>query len=150
MDWLRDFLGDDPSAESLEHVRAGLRIWLRGATHARRDRDGVLKRPRPVGLGRCMGLPENPWRARLRLRDACLREVAQLIGFDPEHAWNGAQRLHAEIELFMSRRWPCWRHLSVAPAHGDPVNKLLFEATCHGGGSLPGTARRLLSILNDA
>ncbi|MBL0420233.1 hypothetical protein JI739_07745 [Ramlibacter sp. AW1] len=125
---------DDPIPPEAAAVMArGLRAW------ARSGRCGI-------SLPRFMGLPSNPEKARLRLRDDYLREAAAALEID--RPWQRATALHEAARRFMRHEWLCWCDLDAPPAHASVVDHWLFLATKAAGGELPETARRMDQIVN--
>jgi hypothetical protein len=91
-------------AEAAAWAAGGLSAWLHG--------DGR------VSLQRCLGLPTRARNVQIGLRNRWLLEAASFVTASTE--WAKAAALHAEIEAFESRRWPCWRRDNLPPGlhHG--------------------------------
>jgi hypothetical protein len=146
--WLQQFVDGWPDENALEHVRAGLLTWIRSASKARRDSEGVRRRARPLSLARCLGLHENPMQARRALRDAYLRRAAALLGREESASgWQRSKLLAQEVGRFTRRQWPCWFASDHPPPNAGELDRLLFLAMKSGGGALPQTARGLHKVL---
>ena len=135
-------------AELVEAMLAGLRRWVLSGHRGARNPNGGRIKSDPITVGRCLGLPASPERARLLLRDAYLRQAAALLGQGERITWQLACRLHREIRRFLAHEWPCWWALAAPPDHATELDRVLWLATRAGGGKLPGTARRLSQILS--
>lgn len=112
-----------------------------------RGADGLLRRPRPVALSRCLGLPDNPEVVRKAIRDHYLRLAAiELEGSLPSSC-SVASALHSEAVHFSRHRWLCWCDFSHPPPNASELDRLLFLALKAGGGAIPHTARQFANIL---
>lgn len=84
--------------------------------------------------------------ARIKARNAALREAADELGTDSTSAWCLAQRVEAAILRFESVAWPRLRAGLVACNELEPHQKALYRAWLTGA-HVPRTARRLYDIL---
>jgi hypothetical protein len=148
MQALAKILEGTADAAALEEFSRGFRVWLASATAGRRDAQGKLNRARPLSLERCLGLPATPERARRELRDHYLREAAKLLPVATNKQSSRAAALLAEVRLFEARRWVCWRGKTTPPIEASDMNRFLFEAMRHAGGTLPKSKRQYVNILN--
>ena len=123
------FLAGDTSAETLADLRSSLVRWIMS--------DGSLGLHRVLGLG-------TPRSARLRLRDALLRQAAQPLDGS---TWDRARQLSDAASVFESRRWPRWRYTGV-PDSANRLDALLYEARMMGEVTL--TARQYFNVLSDS
>jgi hypothetical protein len=131
-DLLRRLLASNGRDEAAaQWVAAGLAAWLRAG--------GSLP------LTRHLGLPTTPGKTQQLLRDAWLREAARYIEARTE--WQRACKLAEEIRRFEGQLWPAWRGARLPPARATPTQACLFFARTHA--PLPGTARRLRSVLQE-
>jgi hypothetical protein len=147
MDWLPQILNGSPDAATIERLRRSLDLWLKSATRARRGADGRPIRSKPVSLGRCLGLPDNPEQVRKQLRDNHLRAAAVCLNADPTRPWQTATALHREVRRFAGHQWSCWQSRGHAPDNCPELDRQLFAAMRWGGGVLPSTARQYANIL---
>jgi len=136
--WLASVIEGRPSPDAIAAMSGALLRWWRFAAA------GGCRR---VSLARCAGLPENPARARLALRDHYLRRAAALLDVPASQPWRRAEAMAAAADLFMRRKWPVWWSLAAAPEHAEAIERLLWHAAQAGGGKLPGTARWYHKIL---
>ena len=147
MQWLIEVLEGHPTSEAAQHLQAGFIAWARSGGHAP---DGVGRgRPTFPSLATCLGLPSNPDKAMLRVRDTYLRQASELVGVDYAQRWQRAVGLHAATQRFMVRSWPCWWALKAPPEHATRLEALLWHAARAGSGKLPQTARRYHQIIGD-
>lgn len=148
-DWLSSVLAGVPDADAIEHLRRGFGIWLRGASRATRDSEGVRRRVRPVSLAGCLGLHDNPMLVRQVLRNRWLRAAAHAL--DPDGtatAWARARMLAAAVRRFDGHQWHCWLQLENPPPNAGEADRALFFAFRAGGGNVPRTARGLHNIIH--
>jgi len=136
--WVDSIVSDaEPSPEALAHLVRGLRIWWR---QGRAD---------DLTLARCLDLPERPSVARAAVRDEWLRKAATYLQAPAREPWRQARELHAEVQRFAGRKWPCWADCESAPTTASPLEAALFRAFRASGGSMPATVRRLHQILGE-
>jgi hypothetical protein len=147
VDWLHQILDGSPDAATIEYLRRGFDLWLKSATRGRRDANGRLIRSKPVSLGRCLGLPDNPEQVRKHLRDGHLRAAARCLDTDPNRPWQTATALHREVRRFAGHQWSCWLSRGYAPDNCTELDRQLFAAMRWGGGVLPTTPRQYANIL---
>jgi hypothetical protein len=147
MDWVSQILNGTPDEAAIEHLRCRLDIWLKSATKNQRGRGGKLIRIKPVSLGRCLGLPDNPEQVRRRLRDNHLRSAACCLAVDQHRPWQAAAELHREAHRFSHHQWLCWVNQGFAPDNCSELDRQLFAALRWGGGVLPETIRQYRNIL---
>lgn len=145
--WLALVLKGAPDEAAVQHLQRGFATWLKSGSRARRDSEGVRRRPRPVSLARCLGLPENPMQVRQAQRDEFLRYAARLL---PPHdtGWSRSQALCAEVRKFAGQQWLAWLAGSAPPPYATDLQRALFHAMRAGGGEVPRTARGLHKVLN--
>lgn len=130
--WLATVVEGAPSPDAQARMARGLATWWRAGG---------------LSLPRCLGLPENPELARLRLRDYYLARAAELLHAPDDRRWSRAVALCDAARLFLARKWPCWHDLPAPPAHASALEALLFHATRAAGGALPASSRRYAQIL---
>ncbi len=139
----------EPDHDATRRMFDGLRRWVLSGHKADSKTPAQIRRQYGPTLNACLGLPANPERARIALRDAMLRlaagELAQETG---NHPWRLAFALHREAQKFAGHRWHCWIDMERPPDHATRLEARLWLAMKAGGGKLPGTPRRMAQILS--
>lgn len=132
MDWLPELLREGQLDElAMQSLARGFTTWL--------EAGGSLS------LQRCLGLPANPERVRLAMRDGHLRDAAQHI--DAPTDWQRAGLMLDAARQFELRRWACWWSYPAPPPHASDLDRCLFLAMRAGGGALPKSQRQYFNIL---
>lgn len=131
----------------VERLRRGARTWINTARRSDRDDEGRLRRPRPVSLSRCLGLPDNPEIVRIGMRDYYVRRAATELGRTLHAGRSLPAALCAEARHFLLHRWLCWCEFDFPPPNARELDRLLFLAAKASGGSLPKSARQYANIL---
>lgn len=139
----------EPDHEATRRMFDGLRRWVLSGHKADSKAPPQVRRQYGPTLNACLGLPANPERARIALRDAMLRLAAGELPHETRnHPWRLAATLHREAQKFAGHRWHCWIDMEQPPDHATRLEARLWLAMKAGGGKLPGTPRRMAQILS--
>ena len=120
----------DPAAVAL--FAAGVEAWL----------DHGLPLEVALNLRGEVGREVGRSSLKRRQRDQHLRQAAHMC--PGESPWKQAVALRQEINIFLSRLWPSWRHHDAPPPGASALRSHLFHAA--RAGRLPGSASQIHTI----